>query len=92
MELNIMVGVVGAALSVALLVAIWRRFNITASIAKVQEDLANFYTPDILVKNKKKVEDDANAVGSEAAATESDGEGSDENTEGDESGSEGDSE
>lgn len=90
MELNVLVGIVGVALSAALIVALCRHFHVVKSIAKIQEDLANFYTPDILVRNKEKEEEDLNA-GEATTATEPDSEGSTETPKGDGSESEGDS-
>lgn len=89
-QLNVLVGIVGVLLSAVLIVALFRHFDVVKNIAKIQEDLANFYTPDILVRNKKKEEEELN-VEKTTTTTESDSEGSTETPEGDGSKSEGDS-
>ena len=91
MELNILIGVVGVLISIGLIVAIWRRFDVANSAAKVQEDMANFYTPAILEKTRKKDEEESNADGKQTSTEGSDSEGSTEASEDDGSQSEGDS-
>lgn len=90
MELNVLIGIVGVALSAALIVALFHHFHVVKGVAKIQEDLANFYTPDILIRNKEKEEEDLNA-GEDTTAAEPDSKGSDETPEGTGPESEGDS-
>jgi len=62
LELNILVGVVGAAISIVAIITVWRHFQITKHLAEVEEDLVNYYTPDVLEKEKPKVEEDISDV------------------------------